>query len=632
MPTNTYTLPAMLTPAQIPDAAFFQDITHPAAPHVGPFMASDRDATNTYTYNPDNGALFHLSHFLFEIRSRQLNISDFPTRFLAAENWEKILTFVQRHAATIWQNPEDIYGPHKTTYFRLQAACQQDDADTVVASLSAWDGNSQLSAGPGDGVLMMPRHSCPPDSSCSPCAFSLYRLAQMLAFVHRHQSYIHGLAFGVHYHFPITPTPPTVALPPTPEQPDAPSLPRAARGNRLAPATFNGWEIAETLPTVCFHGYAAKRISRFLRRLMQCRNRGLISSVSFDKVCVMFQRLSSAHDVARMLAGIDALNKHAGGRQAVKDIDAGQRWARDLGGSRVWENLIDAFQDLTHARKDLSKRPTRKDLKAELSSAQDLLLRTRPKDWRQETHWLMPYVADKQFPKGQCYGIEIEFVLNGNYSTDEDGDVCDDSSCQFTSEQLKTVVPMANLHGDGSVEAGDGQTNNRDGEEIGLLINRNNPQPLKDLCRFLAQKYAEVNNSCGLHVHLDCRDVGRSGALGRARRLQAALPWLLFLQPQSRRNNSYCRPIMSETDRYSAVNFTAFDEHQTVEVRLAAGSVNFDKIYMWAELCYWLTRHRNYIRSWRDFIESNAPDALKEWALSRFKAFAKHNPNPEDLV
>lgn len=276
-------------------------------------------------------------------------------------------------------------------------------------------------------------------------------------------------------------------------------------------------------------------------------------------------------------------------------------------------------------------------LKAELARANKLVYDLPPNRWTKSSSWVLPFVASKKFPMGECYGIEIEFLiacdnnrnksrieLEDDYGSEWDADYTDDGGSHFEQEDVTEACPGASLRGDGSVcpDRDDREvTNNYGGDEIGVVINRGDTKRLFALCEFLRRHGATANKSCGLHVHLDCRDTDRSGALGRARRLAAALPWLATIQPESRRGNGYCKLEMSESDRYCAVNFTAFDEHQTVEVRLGAGTVDPTKILNWAETLYFVSRNYHYLRSWSDWQASKAPEHLKNWTSNRRAQF-----------
>jgi hypothetical protein len=119
--------------------------------------------------------------------------------------------------------------------------------------------------------------------------------------------------------------------------------------------------------------------------------------------------------------------------------------------------------------------------------------------------------------------------------------------------------------------------------EFRVLLKRSELEPrLFRLCSIL--KNHRVNKSCGLHVHLDARQWDRVEAEKRARRLAKWLGILSELVPLSRRENTYCKPGFSQADRYHAVNFTSYEKHRTIEVRLHSGTCDYSKIIAWIRL------------------------------------------------
>lgn len=95
---------------------------------------------------------------------------------------------------------------------------------------------------------------------------------------------------------------------------------------------------------------------------------------------------------------------------------------------------------------------------------------------------------------------------------------------------------------------------------------------------------AEVNNSCGLHVHLDMRN----------RDMKKCVKSLLSKQKEfrkmvdkSRLQNSMCKPLTAtlakrkQQDRYRDINLCAYEKFGTVEIRIHEGCVNTWEIYNW---------------------------------------------------
>ncbi len=99
----------------------------------------------------------------------------------------------------------------------------------------------------------------------------------------------------------------------------------------------------------------------------------------------------------------------------------------------------------------------------------------------------------------------------------------------------------------------------------------------------------KVNNSCGLHVHLDMRNrkFGRS-----YERLYMSLPVLASMIPASRReSNTYCKLNTNKSgwqsntsDRYLAINPVSYRKYKTLEVRMHSATTNAKKVTNWVKL------------------------------------------------
>jgi len=126
---------------------------------------------------------------------------------------------------------------------------------------------------------------------------------------------------------------------------------------------------------------------------------------------------------------------------------------------------------------------------------------------------------------------------------------------------------------------------------------------LKDLekvCWVLELCNVKVNESCGLHIHMDAADftitTWKNLALGY-KRLEKVIDAFM---PTSRRNNRFCEGFEDITehniknavticdlrrafgnDRYHKVNLEAYARHRTVEFRQHGGTTNFVKMSSW---------------------------------------------------
>lgn len=123
---------------------------------------------------------------------------------------------------------------------------------------------------------------------------------------------------------------------------------------------------------------------------------------------------------------------------------------------------------------------------------------------------------------------------------------------------------------------------------------------LEKVCWVLDPCNAKVNDSCGLHIHMDAADftIGTWKNLALTyKRLEHVID--LFM-PGSRRNNRFCKSLGRVSDekiksvhnieelqdlfgneRYYKVNFKAYSRHKTVEFRQHSGTINFTKIENW---------------------------------------------------
>ena len=125
-------------------------------------------------------------------------------------------------------------------------------------------------------------------------------------------------------------------------------------------------------------------------------------------------------------------------------------------------------------------------------------------------------------------------------------------------------------------------------------------EELEKVCWVLDLCNAKVNDSCGLHVHMDAAEFDLQtwkNLIITYKRLENVIDHFM---PRSRRNNSYCRTLVAiseasinrasnisalraafEHDRYRKVNLEAYARHRTVEFRQHGGSTNFTKMSTW---------------------------------------------------
>nr|DAN30085.1 MAG TPA: putative amidoligase enzyme [Caudoviricetes sp.] len=125
-------------------------------------------------------------------------------------------------------------------------------------------------------------------------------------------------------------------------------------------------------------------------------------------------------------------------------------------------------------------------------------------------------------------------------------------------------------------------------------------EELEKVCWVLDLCNAKVNDSCGLHVHMDAAEFDLTtwkNLILTYKRLEGVIDNFM---PRSRRNNRYCKGLSAITEtsiknarsisdlrtaflhnRYHKVNLEAYARHRTVEFRQHGGSTNFTKMSAW---------------------------------------------------
>jgi hypothetical protein len=133
---------------------------------------------------------------------------------------------------------------------------------------------------------------------------------------------------------------------------------------------------------------------------------------------------------------------------------------------------------------------------------------------------------------------------------------------------------------------------------------------LERACRALKICGAQVNASCGLHVHLGASDLSIEHMRQLVRNYLVLEPTIDQLMPTNRRasNNTFCQSLLlgrtqaaaeaailaatttqalataaNGTSRYRKVNLQSFFRHGTVEFRQHSGSTDFEKISFWVK-------------------------------------------------
>lgn len=111
--------------------------------------------------------------------------------------------------------------------------------------------------------------------------------------------------------------------------------------------------------------------------------------------------------------------------------------------------------------------------------------------------------------------------------------------------------------------------------------------------KFLSLIDVTVNNSCGLHVHLDMRNRDVKKVYGN---LLGAQDLLFSLVDNHRRKNSFCSYTVSKYDRYQAINYSAYSSYKTIEIRLHQATKDVNKIKNWIKFLLLIVNSKKNIR------------------------------------
>jgi hypothetical protein len=226
--------------------------------------------------------------------------------------------------------------------------------------------------------------------------------------------------------------------------------------------------------------------------------------------------------------------------------------------------------------------------------------------------------SKKPMTKEKHFGVELEFIMP--------------LENKKNIENLLRESEYRNyfcLGKDGSVYSDD----EHEGAELRICV----PESKSEECinfvsKVLMSNGANVDKTCGLHVHLDARNFDAETIFNNLLGQQAAL---FQLVPKSRRDNQYCRHtakkdfnLRGRGDRYKAINSLSFVKYQTIEVRLHSGSVEATKINCWIKLLNAIAYNTEAItrsRTVKTMLDKiNLSDDVKAYLLGRAEKFKTH--------
>lgn len=123
------------------------------------------------------------------------------------------------------------------------------------------------------------------------------------------------------------------------------------------------------------------------------------------------------------------------------------------------------------------------------------------------------------------------------------------------------------------------------GHELRILTTESELRDtLNRVAIFLKKAKAEVNETCGLHVHLDMRTRKIDTCVNRFLAKQKQMHTMV---DKKRLTSQYCKPLTKSEvkaknyDKYRDINVRAYRNLGTLEIRLHEGCVNTTEIYNW---------------------------------------------------
>lgn len=186
----------------------------------------------------------------------------------------------------------------------------------------------------------------------------------------------------------------------------------------------------------------------------------------------------------------------------------------------------------------------------------------------------------------------------------------EDLAMKFYEAGLEEKV---NIGDDGSINV---DNNDQNTYEIRVMDTEGHiAATLKTVLRILNQNKFKVNESCGTHVHIDCRHRTKEKVFRKLLNVQH-LMFGLVTDERTRNDNCVWADVHS-TDKYHS--FYRHQHKNTVEVRLHHGTLDYKRLTSWIKLLLLI------VNSKKD-LKARTPRGLKQQAkLSRsMKYYLNH--------
>jgi len=216
-------------------------------------------------------------------------------------------------------------------------------------------------------------------------------------------------------------------------------------------------------------------------------------------------------------------------------------------------------------------------------------------------------------------GVEIECYIKGSHK---------DLAKQFLSYDM-SLKDKITIKGDGSLRRQEGETST----ELAILDTEEGiNKTLKNIQAVLDNNNTRIDDSCGLHVHLDMRNKIAELCFHNLVKMQNIF---YKMQPGKREENQYCRKtrstnifkIINERERYLGINPLSLENHQTLEIRLHEGTYKAKEINNWIvfllKVCSIdkkITKSYRSIKSiCKDFMFNNEVEKYVETRIKKYE-------------
>jgi hypothetical protein len=193
--------------------------------------------------------------------------------------------------------------------------------------------------------------------------------------------------------------------------------------------------------------------------------------------------------------------------------------------------------------------------------------------------------AKKPYDMSNYVGVEIELI------------------CSVNREKLQELFINAKLAGNVYIKDDSSISREKDGEcthEVTIIAKQPNINGvITRVCGVLNSKEvgSYVNDSCGVHVHMDMRNRNYPMCFTN---FVNSLPVLIGMVPPSRLKSQYCMPnvsndSLSSSNRRQAINPVSYQSHKTLEVRMHSGSTNAVKLNYWINILIAIAEHTTLV-------------------------------------